>query len=301
MMQNTQPPPQRESQNLAYTALYTCGVWYDFKLPYAEIFVNGWVKATYFIVNVVRSCASLFRPDFEDLPRSLLFRHRVIDELVAANLGAQIIELASGLSSRGLRFVHAHPAIRYTEIDMPLVQSWKRQLIEGAKAEAKNAIVKQPRMLECDLLQEEWNDFVADPSSAALIIAEGLAMYLNDEERKRFFSRCAALATEVPGAMLVFDFVPPREQGRPGVIGGLFEMLFKWVTAGRTMEAIKLTREELKQELMGAGFERVEFIEPAPAAGAKLRMLLFVAMRGVLSDFDCSGAADAVLHQAKLN
>jgi hypothetical protein len=66
----------------------------------------------------------------------LLARHHLIDEILTEGIEdgsiSQIVEIAAGLSPRGLRFTREHPDITYVEADLPGMAERKRAALAAA-------------------------------------------------------------------------------------------------------------------------------------------------------------------------
>lgn len=68
----------------------------------------------------------------------LLARHRLIDEVleeaIAAGEVAQVLEIAAGMSPRGVRLRERHPGLVYVEADLPAMAERKRAALHAAGA-----------------------------------------------------------------------------------------------------------------------------------------------------------------------
>src|SRR6185436_12946989 len=112
----------------------------------------------------------------------LLARHRVIDELLEAEIAAgrvgQVLEVAAGMSPRGWRFTERHPELVYVEADLPDMAARKRDAL------ARIGRPDTHRVVDLDALADEGPlslDAVAaelDPAAGLAIITEGLLSYL---------------------------------------------------------------------------------------------------------------------------
>jgi len=132
-----------------------------------------------------------------NLETMLLQRHCLIDELVNQALEdgvTQIIEIASGLSARGIRVLQNHPNkdIKYIEADLPDMVVWKNKRLkkEGFSDE-------RHQLTECNILRSEGKLSIEhllntlDKTKKTLVITEGLVNYFPLDVIETFWTRLA--------------------------------------------------------------------------------------------------------------
>ena len=277
MANQVKPAAARDHSKLSITALYTSAAWHSAALSHADIFFTKQAKDIYAIVNGALSIARFFGGKGPSLPRSLLFRHEAIDRIIIQSGIKNIVELAAGLSARGLR-MSEYPDVTYTEVDLPHLIAFKETILAEAMAAGRLKARANLRLVSRDIMAQNLADFVDPGNGPVALVAEGFVMYLTDSERLLFLEKCAALMAPAPGGLMVFDFVPPGEKQKPGFLGKILERLMKLFTAGRSFEPISKTREEIRDELFRVGFHAVEFVEPdaAQKKAQKIELLLFV-------------------------
>ena len=248
---------RRDPNDLAVTALYTSAAWSWAKLPGAELLFHRRAKAVFDGTNLALALPrALGRAPW--LPASLVQRHLMIDRLVSDSGATEILELAAGLSRRGVA-MSTDPRVSFTEVDRPFVVQRKRALLE--RTAAGRAALARPnfRLVEGD---------VADVDLAALgsgtrpraIVAEGLLMYLDSEAQRTLFRRIRALFDARSG-LFVFDLVPAAEQVRRGALGSALGWFFRRATRGARFARDARTRDDVASDLRAAGFS-VELLEP---------------------------------------
>jgi methyltransferase (TIGR00027 family) len=128
-------------------------------------------------------------------------RARVFDEIanryIAAHPGCTVVNLACGFDTRFWRI--AHENCRYIEIDLPEVVSLKREIL-------KNQLGYE--LIGCSVLDSSWIDQVtANGNSDFLLLAEGLLMFLPEQDVTQLFQR---LAQKFIRSQFVFDMVPEK-------------------------------------------------------------------------------------------
>ena len=238
--------------DLAITALYTAQVWAWGGFPSADLFASKDGKRVFDVTNAVLGVMRRGTP----LRYALLHRHAMIDHLVRAWQPRLVTELAAGLSQRGAA-MSIDPGLHYIEMDLPGVVTHKRGLLERSAAGRDVLARANYELVEGDVETLEM-------PAADVVIAEGLAMYLETAARRRLFAKVAAL----DGVRFVFDLTPTSEEPAPGMTGRVLEAAMKRFTNGRTFERDARTREDVLAELRAAGFDDVQAIAARDVATA---------------------------------
>ena len=143
-------------------------------------------------------------PTLEDF---LLARHKLIDRLLddAIDSGqvGQVIEIAAGMSPRGLRMTERHPGLLYIEADLPGMAARKRDAL--AKAGAPH------RVADLDALADAGPQSLAaladglDASIGTAIVTEGLINYFPREAVDGIWRRIAGALSRFPAGLYVSD------------------------------------------------------------------------------------------------
>jgi O-methyltransferase involved in polyketide biosynthesis len=255
---------QKPGADLSITALYTSAAWAWGGLPGAELLASDDGRRAFAVVNAALSVTRPFMPGVRSLKHSLLHRHAMIDHLLRASGARRVLELAAGLSRRGVAF-SADGSIRYNEVDLAPVIARKRALLE--RTGAGRAALARPnlRLVGADLLEAPLDELV-EPGEPLFVIAEGLLMYLRPEAQRALWRKARALLERAGGGTLVFDLVPASEQPPPGLAGRTLERLMKRFTGGKAFERDERTRDDIAAELAAAGFSDVQAHEPAAVA-----------------------------------
>src|SRR5579864_7295198 len=115
-------------------------------------------------------------------------RYLLLNELVKREGSKQIIELASGLTPRGLEFTENDDDISYVEMDLPEILTEKeeiiRKIIKNKRLEApKNLYFEAGNALKVNELDRATSHF--DTSKEITVIHEGLLRYLSHDEKKQ--------------------------------------------------------------------------------------------------------------------
>jgi O-methyltransferase involved in polyketide biosynthesis len=110
-------------------------------------------------------------------------RYRSIDALLAEEGAARVLEIAGGLSFRGLALAQRH-AVTYVDTDLPAMIESKTRLVAALDA---GPLVGELRLRALDALDPEgFRAAVAElPPGSIAIVNEGLLMYLDPGEKRR--------------------------------------------------------------------------------------------------------------------
>ena len=149
------------------------------------------------------------------LEKMLLSRHLIMDYLVSdaieSGLVEQVLELASGLSPRGLRFVDRFPQLSYVESDLPKMAFRKSHLLEShSRASEKNANPLH-RVVALDILKSSGENSLEgvldslDPSKGTAVISEGLVNYFPRAQVETLWARIATGLRSRSGGLYLSD------------------------------------------------------------------------------------------------
>jgi O-methyltransferase involved in polyketide biosynthesis len=191
--------------DLSVTALYTSATWKWGGLPNAELFDHAQARRVFRVVNAVLGIARPFIGLKSPLPLALLHRHTLIDVLLRASGSQRVLELASGLSRRGVTFSSILAST--TRVDRPDMVATKRSSWSERTLVRRRSVVNF-RLLSADV---GWRRSCALRARrrALFVIAEGLLMYLDADAQRRLWSGRRATHAP-PSGTFVFDYVPLR-------------------------------------------------------------------------------------------
>lgn len=249
--------------DLSMTAMYTSATWAWGKLPNADLLLTPEAERVFRIVNGALSLAHPFG-GAPSLPHSLLARHGILDDLVRASGCKKILELAAGLSRRGITFSEDR-SIRYVEVDTPDVIAEKRRIL-GRAALGRELLTRENfELIAGDVTQTDLDSFFPTAREPLFVIAEGLLMYLPADTQMRLFSAVAARLRKY-GGVFAFDLVPTCEQPSPGVAGRILGSAMRFFTRGGDFVRDARTRDDIRGELVASGFSEVELHDARASA-----------------------------------
>lgn len=140
--------------------------------------------------------ADLRRRHFEE-------RYRSIDTLLAGSGATRILELAAGMSFRGLALAQQQP-VTYVDTDLPAMAESKLRVVESLGA---GPLVGELRIRALDALDPDGvRAAVAElPPGSIAIVNEGLLMYLDPDEKRRLAGHIRDALVARGGAWITAD------------------------------------------------------------------------------------------------
>ena len=270
--------PAKREGDLSITALYTSQAWAWGGFDAAELLATKEAKIAFDFTNLVLGFLRLFAWRQPLLRHSLVQRHAMIDRLLESSEATQVVELAAGLSQRGVS-VSRRAEIEYVEIDLPHMIAKKRELL--GRTDAGRAVLARPnlRFRSADV-RDAVLDLGIEPTRSLCVIAEGLFMYFPIDEQRRLWTSIAAAMRPVPASTLLFDLTPRRAE--TSLQGRALSRLMRAFTRGRAFEPDTRTHEDIVRDLRACGFSQVELFEPAtctawalPHATKRTQVLIF--------------------------
>ncbi|MBN1778650.1 MAG: class I SAM-dependent methyltransferase [Candidatus Buchananbacteria bacterium] len=134
-------------------------------------------------------------------------RYKLIDLLLEKHKTKQILEIAAGLSPRGLAMAEADSDLQYVELDLPQMAGDKRKLLgnlfSAGQAQAQsNLHIEDGDALNLDSLAAATKYFGDEPIS---VIHEGLLRYLNFEQKAIVAKNIRSLLEKFGGAWITSD------------------------------------------------------------------------------------------------
>ena len=117
------------------------------------------------------------------------------EDFLAANPRATVLGLGCGLDGRILR-VNPPSSVNWYDLDVPDVIALRRHFFPERPGY---------HMVASSVTDPDWLDAVA-PNGSAMVIAEGLLMYISEEEVRELFGR---ILNHFSGGLLAFDAFMP--------------------------------------------------------------------------------------------
>lgn len=158
-------------------------------------------------------------------------RKRFFDDEVRAAIAAgarQVVNVGAGFDTLCVRLAAAHRGVVFAEIDSPATIARKRQGVETLGLARPNL-----HLLDADLARAPIASLLSDVAgwrrgANAVVIAEGVLMYLEEPAVARFLDHARATIGE--GGRLLFSFMDADDDGR--VCVGRYSRLMRSVFRG---------------------------------------------------------------------
>lgn len=254
------------SQSISPTAFYTGYVWARHQLGPASL-ATPEGRALYWALQPTMTALTV--AGLPTLEQVLLARHAVLDELLteAVESGriSTIVEIAAGMSPRGLSFAERFGAqITYIETDLPGMAALKRGQLEKL-----GALTPWHRVEALDALAGEGAGGLEalaaglDHSAGLAIITEGLLNYLPREAVEGLWSRIATVLGGFPQGVYLSDLHVAEDHTKP------LERLCIALLSAFVKGMVHLhfpAAEDVREALVRAGFGTIEVVRPTEFA-----------------------------------
>lgn len=202
-----------DTSSISFTALYTGHVWQAYQLS-DDIFYNHTGNLFFHLLAPFEYLGKKITGG--NIRTFLLQRHILIDHLVTQAIEqegvTQILEIACGLSPRGLRFRKKYD-IHYVEADLPEMAANKHRLL------ARHGLLgSKHQVVPLNILHEQSNDSLEsiiqqhfDTRQPLLVITEGLINYFSLPTISQFWQRLATTLQQFPQGIYLTDNYPLME------------------------------------------------------------------------------------------
>ena len=201
--------------------------------------------------------ARLQHPAARALRAHVLLRSRVAEERLEAACAegvAQCVVLGAGLDTFAYRQPTWASVLRIFEVDHPRSQENKRARVRAAGIEAPSNLTHAPIDFERTALDEGLRLAGFDAEKPAFFSWLGVTMYLTRPAVEAVFSFVGGLPK---GSRMVLTFAQPEDGGTSRLADMAASVGEPWIT--------RFTPEELKAELLRAGFGSVHILTPEEA------------------------------------
>lgn len=201
----------------------------------------------------------------------LLQRHRVLDHLLGNAIEdgriGQVVEIAAGMSGRGVRFAKRFDSLIYVEADLPAMAARKRRVLRSAGLESA-----RHHVVTLDVLRDEGPDSLPeatrellDPKRGTAIVTEGLLNYFDKTAVTGMWRRFARLLSRYPHDLYLADVHLEGSVAHVPAVRG-FRRMLELFTRGRTHLHFH-DADEVTDGLRANGFATARVHRPREHAG----------------------------------
>ena len=241
-----------DTSRISPTAHYTAYAWYRNGMSVPELATAKGRVLFHALAPANRLFSLAGKADLESM---LLARHRVIDHLLSRAIRSgeveQVVEVAAGLSPRGLRIRRRFPNISYIEADLP-------GMVESKRARIGDKLDAQHRLVVVNALAGTGPESLAalaselDPSKGTAVITEGLLPYFSRQDGFAIWSNIKGFLGAFPSGLYLSDYYLEEDSMR--VLGARqLSTVLSWFVGGRTHFPFRDDRA-LVSGLHSAGF-----------------------------------------------
>jgi O-methyltransferase involved in polyketide biosynthesis len=199
-----------------------------------------------------------------DVNLTLLARHLIIDHLLDQAICSgkihQVVEIAAGLSPRGMHFSRRYPEITYVEGDLPEMIATKSRLLDSAEARRPNH-----HIISINALAETGpeslgaaTEHILDKGKGIALITEGLTGYLSPEELEGMWERFSKFLSNFPIGIYYTDISFLSHSGKSM---DAFKLFLEWFSKGQTYLHYS-GFQECASRLRGMGFSDIQVHDP---------------------------------------
>jgi len=258
----------KDSTGISFTALYTGAVWHRHGLS-DDILATDQGKWLYHLMTPFEAASKAMVGG--NLRTFLLQRHLIIDHLIeqAIDRGAtQILEIACGMSPRGIRLREKYPQIHMAEADLPDMATRKasRLLLSGHLGARHQVMPIDILSTSGDHSLETVMARTFNNQEPVIVITEGLTSYFSLPVISGFWQRLAGLMQDRPGSIYLSEsYLRPTQ---PLLRGGLKAL--GGVLGTVTRSDVSFHFEDDRQaadHFTGCGFESVMVHNPVDFYG----------------------------------
>lgn len=162
------------------------------------------------MVSVYKAFDWILPGQFEAFAHRKAFCERQTRDGIGAG-AAQILVLGAGYDTMGWRLAPEFSGVHFFEIDHPATARLKDKGIKAMGQRDNLCLIAE------DLGKRKLGDVLKsnaswDRSARAVIVAEGLVMYLPPEAVRDLFCQCATICG--PGSRIAFSYIPTGADGR---------------------------------------------------------------------------------------
>jgi len=143
---------------------------------------------------------SILAPQFEA-------RYKLINKLVSQHQTNQILEIAAGLTPRGLEMIEKNSDLQFVELDLPHMAEYKRDMLKSISAKNKIKLPDNLHVVDGDALDEDslFKATKCFRNAPISIINEGLLRYLSFGQKEIVSKNILALLKKFGGTWITSD------------------------------------------------------------------------------------------------
>ncbi|KAA1174791.1 class I SAM-dependent methyltransferase [Marinobacter salinexigens] len=217
-----------DSSGISFTALYTGAVWHRYGLS-DDALATAQGNLLYRLMTPFETASKAVIGG--NIRTFLLQRHLIIDHLIDQAINehgiTQVLEIACGMSPRGIRLREKHPSLHMVEADLPDMAAKKalRLLSAGRLGSGHQVTPVDILATHGERTLEAVIERVFDNDKPIIVVTEGLTSYFSLEVISSFWRRLANVMANRPGSVYLSEsYFRPRQpilKGTLTALGGI--------------------------------------------------------------------------------
>ncbi|WP_297792157.1 class I SAM-dependent methyltransferase [uncultured Marinobacter sp.] len=204
-----------DSTGISFTALYTGAVWHRNGLS-DDVLTTEQGRWLYHLMSPFETASKAAIGG--NIRTFLLQRHLIIDHLIDQAIQEdgvdQVLEIACGMSPRGIRLREKHPGIKMVEADLPDMAARK-----AARLLAAGHLGENHQVTPIDILAESGEHTLEavvtrafDNTKPIVVVTEGLTSYFSLDVISEFWQRLAKVLSNRPGSVYLSEsYLMPKQ------------------------------------------------------------------------------------------
>jgi O-methyltransferase involved in polyketide biosynthesis len=253
-----------DSSGISFTALYTGAVWHRYGLS-DDALTTREGQLLYHLMTPFEAASKAAIGG--NIRTFLLQRHLIIDHLIETAIReqgiTQVLEIAAGMSPRGIRLRERHPTLHMVEADLPDMAARK-----ALRLMAAGRLGPHHQITPIDILAEQGEqaletviDRVFDNDKPLVVVTEGLTSYFPLTVISDFWRRLAKVLSRRPGSVYLSEsYYRPGQPLLNGTLNALGHLLG---AATRSQVSFHFKSDpEARQHFSGCGFTDVTVHDP---------------------------------------
>lgn len=216
-----------DTSRISPTAHYTGTVWARNGL--SDPALTGALKPTLYWLATPLVWATAPLVGGLSLEDALVQRHRIVDAVLAQAIEVhgvrQVVEIAAGMSARGLRFTRKYADLLYVEGDLPGMAARKHAALDGLRGPRHHVLTINALLDDGPQSLREATRELLDPAAPTALLTEGLVLYLDHATLRGLWARIAGFLGTFSSGVYLTDLIMDQLRQQHPALGVFFQLL----------------------------------------------------------------------------
>lgn len=242
---------------VSLTAHATAGIWAHYGFDNAELFAT---HRGDFLFRLLHTSGRVLRPVSPAagwFTRHMYWRHHWFNTWLEQAAPELAVEIAAGLSARGLNHASSNPRCQYVDYDLPGMVKAKRKRLNTTTLPANYTLA------DGDLLAPGLgHELCAPPNGPVVVMTEGLVDYFDTQGKRRALTHIAELLERLGGGRYLFEIYPRDRLATFGKVIPVFLSVMRHLTGDDMASHLFADSNAAIQMLRECGFSHARVIDP---------------------------------------